>query len=75
MLEAIGAAPGSYSEVDWHETWRSSPEYRSVQSELDQLRVKNSGDLLTDSHENHALYNESATPLWHQFLVVTKRAF
>ncbi|KAJ5460445.1 ABC drug exporter AbcA [Penicillium daleae] len=75
MLKAIGAAPGSYSEVDWHETWRSGPEYRSVQSELDQLRVKNSGDLLTDSHENHALYNEFATPLWHQLLVVTKHAF
>jgi hypothetical protein len=75
MLKAIGAAPGSYSEADWHETWRSGPEYRSVQSELDQLRVKNSGDLLTDSHENHALYNEFATPLWHQLLVVTKHAF
>ncbi|KAL4971206.1 ABC drug exporter AbcA [Aspergillus desertorum] len=76
MLEAIGAAPGSYSEVDWHETWRSSPEYRTVQSELSQLRSKNPPDLSTDgSNDDSSSYDEFATPLWRQFLVVTERAF
>ncbi|CRK31732.1 hypothetical protein BN1723_018464, partial [Verticillium longisporum] len=25
MLEVIGAAPGSHTEVDWFEAWRQSP--------------------------------------------------
>jgi ABC-type multidrug transport system permease subunit len=75
MLEAIGAAPGSYSEVDWHETWRSSPEYRNVQNELAQLRSKSSEGSFTDGHNGSASYDEFATRLWRQFLIVTKRAF
>jgi ABC-type multidrug transport system permease subunit len=75
MLEAIGAASGSYSEVDWHETWRSSPEYRNVQNELAQLRSKSSEGSFTDGHNGSASYDEFATRLWRQFLIVTKRAF
>jgi ABC-type multidrug transport system permease subunit len=75
MLEAIGAAPGSHSEVDWHETWRSSPEYRTVQSELGQLRSKFLADSLPENEADSTSYDEFATSLWHQFVVVTKRAF
>jgi hypothetical protein len=75
MLEAIGAAPGSHSEVDWHETWRSSPEYRTVQSELGQLRSKFLADSLPESEADSTSYDEFATSLWRQFVVVTKRAF
>ncbi|KAF4171597.1 hypothetical protein CNMCM8694_002369 [Aspergillus lentulus] len=75
VLEAIGAAPGSYSEVDWHETWRSSPEYRNVQNALAQLRSKASAVLFSDGHNDSAAYDEFATPLRRQFLIVAKRAF
>ncbi|KAG9770930.1 pleiotropic drug resistance protein, ABC superfamily, partial [Aureobasidium melanogenum] len=79
MLEAIGAEPGSHSDIDWHQVWLSSPEYQSVQSELARLRTqgKNNSDQPhphshSDKHER-ALYREFATPLRHQFLVVTQR--
>jgi ABC-type multidrug transport system permease subunit len=75
MLEAIGAAPGSHSEVDWHQTWRSSPEYGDVQNELTGLRSKGSTQSSTDGLDDRDSYREFATPLWHQFLVVTERAF
>jgi hypothetical protein len=75
MLEAIGAAPGSYSKVDLHETWRSSPDWRNVHSKLAQLRVKSSVGSSKDDSDNPVLYEGFATSLWRQFLVVTERAF
>jgi hypothetical protein len=38
MLEVIGAAPGSHTDIDWHQVWRNSPEYESTQRELDHLK-------------------------------------
>jgi ABC-type multidrug transport system permease subunit len=38
MLEAIGAAPGKKTEIDWPAVWKSSPEYANVQTELARLR-------------------------------------
>lgn len=75
MLEVIGAAPGSSSEVDWHQTWRSSPEYIAVQSELSRLRDLGTGQLATDDMDSPDSYREFAAPLWKQFVVVTERVF
>ena len=75
MLEAIGAAPGSFSAVDWHETWRSSPEYESVQRELARLKAMGAGRPSTDVTPDPTSYHEFASPLWEQFSVVTKRVF
>ncbi|KAM5441671.1 Multidrug resistance protein [Microsporum ferrugineum] len=74
MLEAIGAAPGSSSDIDWHQIWRSSPEYRAVQEELARLKAKGLDQSPDDAH-NSASYNEFAAPLSQQFLVVTERVF
>jgi hypothetical protein len=38
MLEAIGAAPGARTEIDWPTVWKNSPEYADVQAELARLR-------------------------------------
>jgi len=38
MLEAIGAAPGAQSSVDWPAIWKESKEYAGVQEELFRLR-------------------------------------
>ena len=75
ILEAIGAAPGSSSEVDWHQTWLSSPEYVAIQDEL--LRLKSLGTVSLSIGRNihTASYHEFAAPLWEQFFVVTHRAF
>ncbi|EFR04875.1 ATP-binding cassette transporter [Nannizzia gypsea CBS 118893] len=74
MLEAIGAAPGSSSDIDWHQTWRSSPEYQAVQEELTRLKV-NGLDQPPGDVTGSASHNEFAAPLWQQFLVVTERVF
>lgn len=77
MLEVIGAAPGSHSDIDWHQAWRNSPEYQGVKEELRQLReerlvqVKSNGDT---KEKSHAL-NEFAAPLLEQCLLTTKRVF
>lgn len=39
MLEVIGAAPGSHSEVDWPEVWKSSPEKQAVREHLAELKA------------------------------------
>ncbi|EMD61347.1 hypothetical protein COCSADRAFT_183394 [Bipolaris sorokiniana ND90Pr] len=38
MLEAIGAAPGAKTEIDWPTVWKSSSEFEQVQMELEKLR-------------------------------------
>ncbi|KAH8684103.1 ABC-2 type transporter-domain-containing protein [Ilyonectria robusta] len=75
MFKAIGDAPGSVSEVDWDKVWYSSPEYLSIQNELARLKALGSGQSLSDETDDTASYREFATPLWEQFLVVTKRVF
>ncbi|KAH8670380.1 ATP-binding cassette transporter [Tricladium varicosporioides] len=75
MLEAIGAAPGSFSEVDWYQTWRSSPEYQSIQDELEFLRTPQKSQTSIDSDQDPSSYNEFAAPLSDQFIIVTQRVF
>ncbi|KAF4334013.1 ABC transporter CDR4 [Fusarium beomiforme] len=75
MLEAIGAAPGSHSDIDWHQVWRSSPEYEEVQQELARLRSDGDARISSEKTQDAASYSEFATPLWYQFLVVTQRVF
>lgn len=38
MLEVIGAAPGTTTEIDWFQTWRESAEYKAVQDELENIK-------------------------------------
>jgi len=76
MLEAIGAAPGSSTEVDWHSTWRDSPEYKEVQRELQ--RLKEERPQITEpsaSPADKASYREFAAPFTFQLWEVTKRVF
>ncbi|KAF2452837.1 ABC-2 type transporter-domain-containing protein [Lineolata rhizophorae] len=73
MFEATGDAPGCPSDVDWHEVWRSSPEYQAVQNELARLRTPDTGRLSADDKTDPNSYREFAAPLWQQFQVVTRR--
>ncbi|KUJ24542.1 uncharacterized protein LY89DRAFT_776636 [Mollisia scopiformis] len=74
MLEAIGAAPGCCSDNDWHEIWRSSPEYQIVQHELANLENPSTHRPFDQIHDRNS-YDEFAAPLWQQFLLVTQRVF
>lgn len=73
MLEVIGAAPGSHTDLDWHQVWRDSPEYKEVQTELHRLKEEGSNEVAhTGSHES---YREFAAPFWKQLSLATHRVF
>ena len=73
MLEVIGAAPGSHTEVNWYDAWRESPEYASVQEELHRLKADaKESDPVTDDAGS---YREFAAPFWQQLCQVTYRVF
>ncbi|EAU31010.1 ABC transporter CDR4 [Aspergillus terreus NIH2624] len=73
MLEAIGAAPGSSSKIDWHATWKNSPEYQVVKAELERLRIRSGSSAPhVDDEENSG---EFAAPFHWQLWEVTHRVF
>ncbi|KAI5456898.1 ABC-2 type transporter-domain-containing protein [Mariannaea sp. PMI_226] len=75
MLRAIGAAPGSVSDADWHQVWRDSPEYQEVQKELQRLKAEGpTKNPLSHAHDM-ASYREFASPFWDQLMIVTRRVF
>ncbi|KAH6633454.1 ABC transporter CDR4 [Boeremia exigua] len=81
MLEVIGAAPGSHTDVDWPQAWRNSPEYAEVQRHLEELKVERSqADRLertvsTQKREDKAAFREFAAPFSEQFRQTTLRVF
>ncbi|KAJ5784024.1 uncharacterized protein N7518_009701 [Penicillium psychrosexuale] len=80
MLDVIGAAPGSYTDIDWYETWRNSPEYAHVQKHLTELKFERS-QLVNPAHtvsgkrEDKASYREFAAPFYEQLCEVQTRVF
>lgn len=79
MLEVIGAAPGSFTDIDWHQVWRSSQEYREVHKELDHLENARPQELArqatADVQRNKEAYREFAAPFAVQLWEVQKRVF
>ncbi|KAH8805062.1 ABC transporter CDR4 [Xylogone sp. PMI_703] len=76
MLEVIGAAPGSYSDIDWFSVWRESPEYARVHRELDQIKAERAPLAAATSHmKDKTSYREFAAPFWTQYFEVQKRVF
>lgn len=75
MLEVIGAAPGTHTDVDWPAAWRQSPEYREVQKELQSLRASHPSPTPASGGADPSEYNEFASPLSAQLWEVTKRLF
>lgn len=76
MLEVIGAAPGSHTEQDWHQTWRNSSEFQGVHEEL--ARLKAERPQLADASSNpqdKASFREFAAPFGVQFWEVSRRVF
>ncbi|KAH6981773.1 ABC-2 type transporter-domain-containing protein [Ilyonectria sp. MPI-CAGE-AT-0026] len=73
MLEVIGAAPGSHSDVDWFQAWRESPEYKAVQDELE--KIKREKHAPADIHEDPGSYREFAAPFMVQLNEVLYRVF
>ena len=72
MLEVIGAAPGTKSDVDWHRQWLDSPERVAVREELDQME-RSTRDV--ESNQDHSAYSEFAAPFREQLIVTLKRSW
>ncbi|KAI1451361.1 ABC-2 type transporter-domain-containing protein [Annulohypoxylon moriforme] len=72
MLDAIGAAPGSVSDIDWFQTWRDSTEYAEVQAELQALKDDASSQ---PPAEHEQSYREHAASFPTQLWAVTHRVF
>ncbi|OCF39347.1 ATP-binding cassette transporter [Kwoniella heveanensis CBS 569] len=76
MLAAIGAAPGSHTDVDWHQAWINSPERVKVREELDRLKAERpAAKEQSHSKGDKAAYAEFAAPFSVQFFTVLKRVF
>ena len=81
MLEVIGAAPGSHTDVDWHQAWRDSPEYAAVQEHLAELKSeRGQAEALqrtqsAQKREDKAAYREFAAPFGEQLWATTLRVF
>ncbi|CAI4214415.1 unnamed protein product [Parascedosporium putredinis] len=75
MLEVIGAAPGAHTDIDWPAVWRASPEYRSVQDELAQLKSGQGAPVEQPSSKDPSAYNQFAAPFMTQLSQVTRRVF
>jgi ATP-binding cassette, subfamily G (WHITE), member 2, PDR len=72
MLEVIGAAPGSTTDIDWFKTWRESPEYAAMHQELQRLKDEPSELPAT---RDKASYREFAASFVSQLLEVSHRVF
>ncbi|KAM0364299.1 hypothetical protein ACHAO7_011346 [Fusarium culmorum] len=75
MLHVIGAAPGAQTDVDWPAIWRKSPEYESVQRELQSLKSESSSGQTQVSAGDASEYKEFASSYTTQLWEVTKRLF
>lgn len=73
MLDAIGAAPGSSTDVDWFQAWRDSSEYGDVQAELQ--RLKDHASEVPPPTEEEKSYREHAANFPVQLREVTHRVF
>lgn len=81
MLEVIGAAPGSHTDIDWHQTWRNSAEYAQVKRHLAELKSERGQaqalerTLSAQKREDKAAYREFAAPFMVQLRETTVRVF
>ncbi|KAG7887387.1 hypothetical protein KL936_004547 [Ogataea polymorpha] len=69
MLEAIGAAPGSHTEIDFPEIWQNSPERQLV---LDELHVLET-EIQPVYTATTAVEQEFATSFWTQVTLLVRR--
>jgi ATP-binding cassette subfamily G (WHITE) protein 2 (PDR) len=81
MLEVIGAAPGSHTDIDWHQTWRDSAEYAEVQRHLAELKSERGQaealqrTVSAQKRDDKAAYREFAAPFGQQLHATTLRVF
>ncbi|KAB8079584.1 ABC-2 type transporter-domain-containing protein [Aspergillus leporis] len=75
MLEVIGAAPGSHSDIDWPAVWRESDERKAVRNHLAELKSTLSQKATSPSTSDASSYNEFAAPFTVQLYECLIRVF
>ncbi|OJJ45647.1 hypothetical protein ASPZODRAFT_98405 [Penicilliopsis zonata CBS 506.65] len=75
MLEVIGAAPGSHSDIDWPVVWRESPERQAVLDHLAQLKSTLSQKSIDASSSDPDAFKEFAAPFSLQLWECLIRVF
>ncbi|KAF2995891.1 hypothetical protein E8E13_004640 [Curvularia kusanoi] len=72
MLEAIGAAPGAQTSIDWPQIWKASQECKEVKLELSRLRdlISQPSAVMDSSEGSHQAF---AAPFMTQLVTVGKR--
>ncbi|MCJ1437052.1 hypothetical protein MMC27_006437 [Xylographa pallens] len=76
MLEVIGAAPGTTTNIDWHQVWRESPELAQVHKELATMKEElPQVSTPASSPSDKASYREFAAPFGQQMREVLWRVF
>ncbi|KAF2769646.1 putative multidrug resistance ABC transporter [Teratosphaeria nubilosa] len=78
MLEVIGAAPGTSTDIDWHQVWRNSPEYKATHEELERIkniRKEETALKRVNTIEERNSYLEFAAPFTLQLWQVQYRVF
>lgn len=77
MLEVIGAAPGTRTEIDWHQRWLDSPERVAVREELDRIERECSAKTTNTPNDDAdtSAYSEFAAPFTDQLVVTLKRSW
>lgn len=75
MLEVIGAAPGSHSEIDWPEVWNNSAEKAAVRQHLAELKATLPTTATPPDANDKETYREFAAPFTDQVYLCLKRVF
>ncbi|KAJ5961268.1 CDR ABC transporter [Penicillium vulpinum] len=75
MLEVIGAAPGTHSEIDWPAVWRESDERKAVKQHLADLKNNLSLKPVATNDTNQAAFYEFAAPFSVQLYECLIRVF
>jgi ABC-type multidrug transport system permease subunit/ABC-type multidrug transport system ATPase subunit len=75
MLEVIGAAPGSHSDIDWPAVWRESDERREVHNHLATLKSELSEKPVAADVNDASSFREFAAPFSVQLWECLTRVF
>lgn len=75
MLEVIGAAPGSHTDINWPEVWRQSPERAAVKAQLEEWKDVLSNQEPPLTLQGNTSYTEFAASFPFQLLQTLVRIF
>ncbi|CAH0021151.1 unnamed protein product [Clonostachys rhizophaga] len=76
MLDIIKPKKDGTVGIDWHETWRQSPEFKEVKAELGNLRALATGQtLIASDNSESSQHREFVASLWTQMSLVFFRTW